>query len=526
VETSSTQLPADLATCHQLIRDLLEKQSQDQFLIDKLQHQLEQMLRHRFGQRAERIDLNQLELFARELLRLPPDQPLEQVGESTGRRQKKEKKHTPHGRRPLPAHLPRERVEHDVPSAERGCQKCGLERQRISEETSEQLEYQPASLKVLVHVRFKYACLNPECEGSVITADKPWQPIEKGLPGPGLLSHVVVSKYADHLPLNRQEGILARQGVELSRSTLCGWAMSAAELVKPLYELMWAEVRQSKVVPTDDTTVPVQDRERTKTKTGRLWTCLGDRGHPYTVFAYTPDRSREGPAEFLRGFSGYLQADAYAGYNVLYDTGRVIWVGCNAHARRKFVEAQTSDPARALTALAVYRQLYEVERQAKERGLDARGRFELRQQKAKPLWDAFHEWLKKNALEVLPKSPLGEAIGYLLGNWEGLTRYLEDGDLEIDNNAAERALRLIVVGRKNWLFAGSDRGGRAAAILYSFTATCKRLGIDPFAYLRDIFACIAGHPANRLAELLPDRWLAARKADSASAIVADALAVR
>jgi hypothetical protein len=339
-----------------------------------------------------------------------------------------------------------------------------------------------------------------------VVAPPPAKVIGKGLAGPGMVAHIITSKYCDHLPLYRQESILARQGVELSRKTLCDWVMTGADKLQPLVDLMKQEVLASKVIHTDDTTVPVQDRDQTKTKTGRLWVYVGDARNPYSVYDYTPDRKRDGPAKFLAGFRGYLQADAFAGYDRIYAPGDVIEVACWAHARRKFVEAESSGGLRALTAVAWIKRLYAVENEAREAALDAKKLCALRQEKSKPLLDDFGAWLRAQQAEVLPKGPVGQAVAYTLSNWTALNRYVEDGGLDIDNNAAERALRGIAVGRKNWLFAGSDRGGRAAAVLVSFTQTCKDLNLDPFAYLRDILARIADHPMKDINQLLPDQW--------------------
>jgi hypothetical protein len=375
------------------------------------------------------------------------------------------------------------------------------------------LEYVPASLVVIQEVCHKYACPRG-C--TVLTAEKPMQPIEKGLPGPGLLAHVVVNKYADHLPLYRQEAMLARQGVDLARSTLCDWMRRCAELVSPLYELMKEQVLASHVVQTDDTPVAVLDPDLPRTRLGRIWTYVGDAQHPFTVYDYTPTRRQEGPREFLRSFRGRLQADAYSGYDPLYKQPEraLVEIACWAHARRKFYEAQTSDPMRSMIVLAYIRLLYDVEREAREQKLDATSRRALRQTKSVPILADLRASLISEQPKVLPKSPEGQAISYTLSNWEALRRYGEDGALEIDNNGAERSLRGIAVGRKNWMFYGSDNGGATAAVLSSFVATCKRLGMDPFVYLRDLFGRISAHPANRLADLLPDRWQAAHAADT------------
>jgi len=347
-----------------------------------------------------------------------------------------------------------------------------------------------------------------------VTAEKPMQPIDKGLPGPGLLAHVAVSKYGDHLPLHRQEGIFRRQGVELSRKTMCGWMAQAAELVIPLFELMKRQVLDSRAMQTDDTPVGVLDPTLPRARLGRIWTYVGDRDHPYTVYDYTPNRKRDGPDAFMKDFSGYLQADAYSGYDELYRDAKrgIVEVACWAHARRKFWEAQSSDLMRSTVMLAYIRLLYDVEREAREMKLDGEKRLALRQVKSVPILEDIEKYLRREQPNVLPKSPEGQAIAYALSNWKALLRYCEDGELEIDNNGAERSLRGIAIGRKNWMFYGSDEGGRTAAVLTSFIATCKGLRMDPFTYLRDVFARISAHPENQLSELLPDKWTAAAAA--------------
>jgi len=359
---------------------------------------------------------------------------------------------------------------------------------------------------VVIHVRFTYACR--ACEETVVTAPRPAAPIEKGRPGPGLLAQVITAKYADHLPLTRQVDIFTRHGVTLSRQTLCDWVAAAADLLTPVYEDLTATVLASAVLHTDDTPVPVLDRARTETRPGRLWVYVGD-GRPADImYDYTADRSRAGPLAILGNFRGHLQADASAGYDALYATGRIVEVGCWAHARRYFWDAKASEPVRGLPALAFIQQLYAVEAAAK--GLDADTRRARRQADALPVLGRFKLWLDEQADRVLPKSPIGEAIGYARAQWTALTRYCENGALAIDNNAAERALRRVCTGRKNWLFCGSDEGGKRAAILYSLVATCKAHGIDAWAYLRDVLERIPTLPNSRRAELLPRNWKAAQ----------------
>jgi transposase len=488
--------PEDLRQyCVQLLAELGEKQQ----LIDKLSHQLALFQRYLYGRRSEQLDPAQLLLeFASWVQALKDETPPPPTAPAPARPR------AGHGRTPLPALLPRRRVEHVVPEEQCTCTACGARLTKIGEETSEQLDYQPASLFVTEHVRFTYAC--HACEGTVVTAELPAAPIDKGRPGPGLLAQVITAKYADHLPLNRQVDIFSRHGVALARQTLCDWVAMAADVLTPVYEDLKASVLASNVIHTDDTVVPVQDRELPQTRDGRLWVYVGD-GHPADlVYDYTADRSRAGPVTFLGDFRGYLQADAYAGYDALYATGRVVEVGCWAHARRYFWDAKASDPARALPALGFIQQLYAVEREAK--GHDAETRRRLRQEQALPVLARFRRWLDEQADVVLPKSPIGEAVTYTRAQWTALTRYGEDGDLAIDNNVSERALRMIVTGRKNWLFCGSDTGGQRAAILYSVVATCKAHGIDSWAYLRDVLERIPTHPNRRRAELLPRHWKA------------------
>jgi len=317
MNTSVTPLPDTLEQCHALIHELMDKLAQSQLLNQKQRYQLEQLLRARYGQKADRIDPDQMLLFVLEQMSScrPEEDDENDEQEDTDSPEKKRKRRG-HGRKPLPDHLPRKRVEHEVSPEEKICGQCDSEKDRIGEDVSERLEYVPASLYVLQDVRPKYACRN--CEAEVVRADKPMQPIEKGLPGPGLLAHVITSKYADHLPLNRLEGILGRHDVDIARSTMCGWMGASADLLEPLYALMHQEVLASKVIHTDDTTISVLDRRLTKTRTGRIWVYIGDDAHPYTLFDYTPTRSREGPLAFLDGYSGYLQADAYAGYDEIY----------------------------------------------------------------------------------------------------------------------------------------------------------------------------------------------------------------
>ena len=519
--TLADPLPNDLETAHQLIRELLKTLAQQVHLNEKLQHQLEQLLRQRYGRKTEQIDPAQLLLFAQEILAqaepTPPPPPTPEPAPAAIPTPSAPKKNG-HGRKPLPASLPRKQVVHPVPPEQLVCPDCGAERTCIGHDVREQIEFIPASLVVLEHIRPKYAC--QACQANVVIAERLPEPIEKGLPGPGLLAHVAVSKYADHLPLYRLEGIFKRFGLELSRSTMCDWMAVIADLLAPIVQLMLKKILASQVVQNDDTTVPVQDHHGKGIKTGRFWASIGDHDHPYTVYIYTPDRSATGPEQIFKDFQGYLQADAYSAYDGLYKSGKIIEVGCMMHARRKFYEARTSDPQRSHQALAWISLLYDVERDAKQREpTDYQAfvalRHRLRTERSGPIFDKFHAWLKSEQPKVLPKSPIGEAIQYALNHWDALKRPLEAGFLELDNGACERGFKPVAIGRRNWLFAGSDQGGETAAVLMSLCTTCKSLGIDPQAYLHDVLDRISTHPAKRIEELLPDRWQELRQAGEA-----------
>jgi transposase len=508
-------LPDQADALRQIVLQLLQVVEDKDRLLERVQHQLEQLLRQRYGPKRERIDENQLFLFAAQIIAASlagaAASATSGAADEASSGVTRPAQRQGHGRKPLPTSLERRRVVFDLNESQQQCPHCQKRMQRIGEDISERLEFVPASLHVIEEVRPKYACSNG-C--GVATAAKPAAPIEKGLPGPGLLAQVAVSKYGDHLPLNRLESIFQRHGVELSRQTMCDWMGACAELASPLWERMKQVMLTSKVVQTDDTPVPVLDAALPRTRIGRIWVYVGDRNHPYIVYDYTGNHSRAGPDHFLQGYQGYLQADAYPGYDMFFkDLSRgLIEVSCWAHTRRYFYEAQTSDVGRATVVLAYVGLLYEIERQARDRQLSADDRLALRQANSRPILDDIKLYLEAEKPKVLPKSPIGVAIDYALKNWEALLRYCQDGDLEIDNNHAERSLRSIVVGRNNWLFYGSDKGGRTGAVLSTLIATCKRLRIEPFTYLRDLFARMAAHPQNRLDELLPDRWQLARSA--------------
>jgi transposase len=504
-------LPDDVPALQQLVRELLAEVRRLRQENEQLRHRLDQALRLHFGQRSERSRPRRA--------RVPRDPP--ERDESASR--------PGHGRQPLPEHLPRERVVYDLAEADKPCPCCGRPRVCIGEQVSEQLDYRPASFFVVQHARKTYACRSCEApsERRFATAGPAvLGPISKGLPGPGLLAHLLTCKFADHLPLHRQVGIAARSGVRLSRSTLCDWMASAAALVGPLVALMRERLLLSRVIYSDDTSVPFLERGRDRAREGHLWVYIGDRDHPYVLFDFTPHYKRDGPEQFLKRYTGYLQADALAHYEGLFATGRVVHVACNAHARRRFVEAQSSSPDEAGEALKYIRKLYKVERELGERFAadDDAGRQQHRSVQTAAVREEFHAWLVGQRERALPKSPSGEAVGYALSNWAALMRYTEQGYLAIDNNLSERALRQVVVGRANWTFCGSAEGGRTAAALYSVVGTCKHLGIDPFAYLREALPALFGlgdkPPEEALAYWLPDAWLERQQALALSSAAA------
>jgi len=467
------KLPEEIPQCHALIREMERDIVQYQTKIDYLTRRL-------FGRRSERMEAGELTFFGE------VDPAVGDAKEETPATTSDSAAETPvqpsrrNGRRPLPKELPHKRIEHDVPAEQKICSECGCEKKRIGEETSERLEYIPASLYVIEDVRLKYAC--PHCQGHVVIGEKPPQPIEKGMAGPGLLAHVITSKYCDHLPLHRQEAMFARHGVDLSRKTLCDWMMQSAAVLEPVV------------------------RDKGTTHRAYLWVYMGDLTHPYTIYDFTWTRNRDWPKQFLGPYKGHLQADAFSGYEDLYTDGTIFEVGCWAHARRKFFDAKTTAPVAANETILRIKPLYEIEARAK--GLKVAERLALREREAVPRLEQLATWLSDLQKTALPKSPISQAIEYTLNNWTALTRYAHDALLDIDNNPAERALRRVVVGRNNWLFAGSQRGGEAAATLFSLIASAKQNSLDPFAYLRDLLTRIPTHPQRDIAQLFPDRWKA------------------
>ena len=499
-----------------MIAELVQALKKAQHDCEGLRQRLDQLLRRLYGPKAERFDPNQPWLVP-DMAAADSAEPATPPPADTEEASAKPKR-PGHGRKKLPTELPRRRLEHALPEAQRLCPDCGDVCQQFGEDVSEQLDYQPASLFVWQHVRFKYAC--PKCHDHVTMAAAPVAVIDKGLPGPGLLAQIGASKYADHLPLHRLERILGRHGIELSRSTMCGWMAQVADLFRPVVELMAAQVRQSRMLHTDATKMPYLDPQAPgRTLSGQMWLYYGDREHPFNVFDFCGDHSGCGIDAFLRDnhYRGYLNADALNVYDHLFVSGAILEIGCWAHCRRNFYEAKESDPVRAHLVLARIRLLYEVVKEAKkviaQRELQGDAadalHLQLRQEKSRAVTTQLQQWLETEARQLLPKSPMGQAAAYALRHWQALTRYLDDGFLDIDNNVAELTLRHIAIGRKNWLFAGSRHGAQTAAILFSVTSTCHRHRRDAFAYLRDLLQRLAHQPQPEpeiLRDWLPDRW--------------------
>ena len=400
--------------------------------------------------------------------------------------------------------LPQIVHKHELPEEEKACDCCGRPKEQIGEDITRELEFTPAKFEAHIHVRPKYACRH--CKDGVSTAPIPARPIPGGIAGPGLIAQVIVSKFSDHLPLYRLEDIFPRHGVFLARSTLCDWVKSSAQLLEPLYVLQRARVLQSPVMWTDDTPVTVLGGTEGSFR-GHFWTYIGDDGHPYSVYDFTPSRTRDGPANFLQGFCGYLHADAFAGYDAIFlgSNATIDEVACWAHARRKFFEASNSYPRQAHQVLEWIRQLFDIEDRAREWSVEARR--DLRVAEANPILNKIESYLAELASTTLPKSSLAKAVTYARNQWEALRCYTKDGRLTIDNNVSERTLRHQAIGRKNWMFLGSEAAGPRAAVLCTILAGAKRHRIEPWSYVRDLLLRLHAEDT-RLEEMLPDQWAA------------------
>jgi len=476
----------------------------------RLQLELERYKKWYYGPRADRLqspgDLAQMLLtFAEEMDRKPinpndvpsRNEPVEEL-----RRVKRRK-----GRRNLAnfENLPVTTQVHELSAAERACPCCGIERKEIGADDSWQVEYLPGHFERIHHVRKKYACQSCESNGNnprMETAAKPETAIDKGMAGPGLLAYIVTSKFADYLPLYRLEDIFQRQGFEISRATQSVWCGDIADLAEPLYELMAERVRASHVVATDDTIMPMLSKG--KTANARMWVYVGDDGYPYNVFDFTVNRGRDGPKYFLKDYRKVLLADAYGGYNGVVAGNEITRAGCWAHMKRKVIDAEKAAPEIAREAVERVRALYAVERQCKDASVEER--LELRQQQSAPMLALLREKLLEWKEQLLPKHPMAEAVNYALGQWAELNVFCSDGAVSIDNNVSEREMTRVVLNRKNSLFVGNPRGGRTAAILASFTSTCRRHDIDPQHYLTQLLTNLSQVRKSELSAWLPDQW--------------------
>ena len=479
--------------------------------IDKLKVELAYLRRMKYGRSSEQLEHAQLELVGGMVV-VPATEPASNDASTGTVRKKRVAKPRP-GLREMPEHLPRRTVVH-TPQSGCDCQACGRALREIGQDVSEVLDYEPGSFHVVRHVRPRLACAG--C-ATITQAAAPSRPVERGMAGAGLRSHVLVGKYADHLPLYRQCQIYARDGVMLERSTLTDWVGQDARLLSPLAQAIGRHVLRADKVHGDDTPIRVLGGKGGKAKTGRLWVYVRDdrphagKAEPAVWFQYSADRKGDHPARHLSGWGGVLQADAFAGYNQLYADGRIIEAACWSHARRKLWDIHERQHRLGGTlahqGLERIGKIFKIE--AEIRGNSALRRRRVRQLRTRPVLDELKAWMGETLAQVSAKSPLALAIGYCVNNWRALVRFVDDGRIEAENNAAERALRGVALGRKNYLHLGSDNGGHSAAVIYTLIGTAKLNGINPQHYLRYVLERIADHKISRIDELLP--WVVAEK---------------
>jgi len=490
-----SRLPDNAADLKHIITSLSDSykkiEQKKQSRIDFLEERIRLLQKELFGRKTEKqpkVDQKQLLLFDEDQADDPEKDDL--PGKVTIPEHSRKKR----GRKPLPEELPRIEIVHDINEEEKVCG-CGSELSHIGDDTSEKLEIIPAKILVIRHIRKKYACKN--CEGveddgpTVKIAPLPPQIIPKSIATPGLLAHIIVSKFEDALPFYRQEKILRRMGIDLPRSTLCNWAVKVADKIEPIMSLLHDEVRSGPLINIDETPVQVlKEPGRSNTSKSYMWVYRGgDPDHPVLIYQYHPTRSGQVPLSFLDGYQGYVQTDGYSGYDALGREPGIDLVGCWAHARRKFIEVINAKSGKkkkgvADKAINVIGSLYGIERQAREASLNPEAIYRLRQEQAKPILEKFHPWLLIKSNITPPQGLLGKAVNYTLKYWDRLIRYIEDGRLKPDNNLVENAIRPFVIGRKNWLFSGSPNGAKASSDLYSLVETAKANGLKPYEYFR------------------------------------------
>ena len=510
-------LPHDADVLQSMVRSLLverddEKKRADQLHIRLLRMEVElaRLKKWHYGPRADKLtsdtELAQMLLeFGESVDQKPVDTAVLSANEKPDELPRRVRR--ARGRRNIERfeNLPTTTHVYALNEAERACPCCGVERKEIGTDENWQVEYFPGHFERLHHVRKKYACAACDGEGEnprIESAAKPATIIEKGLAGPGLLSYIVTSKFSDFLPLYRLEDIFQRQGFEIARSTQSLWCADVADGFEPLYKLMTAQVRQSHLIATDDTTMPMLAKE--KAANARMWVYVGDDDHPYNVFDFTLDRGRDGPKRFLHDFDGVLLADGYAGYNGVVAGNALTRAGCWAHLKRKFVDAEKSASEIASAAVEQVRALYAIEREIKDLAADER--LEVRSTRSALITAALRDKLLTWKAQLLPKHPMAEAVNYALGQWAELTVFLADAAVPLDNNVSEREMKRIVLNRKNSLFVGNPRGGRTAAILSSLTSTCRRHAVDPQLYFTQLLTNLPVIPSRDLDQWLPDQW--------------------
>ena len=482
--------------------------------VEQLQEQLEALLKRQYSRSSERfVDPNQRDLFE-ELLKLEELRELEEKPQEREKIEYERKRPRKRGPKPLPDHLPRERVEIDPPVTKRTCSCCEQPMERVGEVVTEELEIEPPKFKVRQYVRGKWRCR--PCMNRDVVEELPPRPIEKGRPSPGLLAYIVTSKYCDHQPLYRQEQIFLRHGIQIARSTMNSWLGPLSGLLLPIVTAMKRELLSGIFLQSDDTRIQALDPEL-KGQSRRCYMWAYCRPDAEIVYHFTDNRSAKGPREFLEGFSGDLQTDGFSAYKPLWKSGRIRHIGCMAHVRRKFFEARNSAPADVGKILTKIREAYKIE-EAARREHSGEALLEVRRTRVEPVLDEIETLVGELKAKVLPKSKLGLAVEYAENEWPGLRRYLDVAEARIDNNSCENTMRPVVLGRKNFLFAGSvEGGGERAEVFFSLVQSARRLGIDPFAYLRDVISRISTQPASRIRELTPRGWKEAQATENIEA---------